>query len=392
MCRKPWCSARWIVKASVIVGSIAIGWGWAARAHAGDIRITLPRATHLTPVQQLNRNGVEEVRKHNYQKAEALFYKAYLLDPDDPFTLNNLGYISELEGQVDRAQSFYRLAKQQPTEAVIDQASSKQLQGRSIAEALAVKPGPLEIDHDNVEAVRLLSQRRAAEADLLLETALKIDPENVFTLNNLGVAREIEGESQQALKYYDEAAATGSKAAAVVTLDRSWRGKLATAMAAQNAKRLRNRIEKQPSPELQVAEFNLRGVYAVNRNDLSAANQDFRSAYALDPDNAFALNNIGYLAEMEGDPETAQFFYDRARDVAGKDTTVGLASRRSAEGLRLSQVASDSDNKVESLVDREREAYRRQQPPVVLYHRDNTPVEEAPPDSIPPPQSPVRPQ
>jgi len=46
----------------------------------------------------------------------------------------------------------------------------------------------------------------------------------------------------------------------------------------------------------------------MNRNELRAAQQDFLKAYALDPSNAFANNNIGYLSEIEGDRETAQFF------------------------------------------------------------------------------------
>ena len=53
--------------------------------------------------------------------------------------------------------------------------------------------------------------------------------------------------------------------------------------------------------------FNIRGVSALNRNDLAAAmDQDFRKA--LMPsirNNAFAVNNIGYLSEIEGDRETA---------------------------------------------------------------------------------------
>jgi tetratricopeptide (TPR) repeat protein len=70
---------------------------------AKDLKITIPRHSELTPVQRLNRDGVEAVQKKQYEKAEALFLKAYLYDPSDPFTLNNLGYISELQGELDRA-------------------------------------------------------------------------------------------------------------------------------------------------------------------------------------------------------------------------------------------------------------------------------------------------
>jgi len=132
----------------------------------------------------------------------------------------------------------------------------------------------------------------------------------------------------------------------------------------------------------QVAELNLRGVSAVNRNDLRSANDDFRKAYALDPNEAFTLNNIGYVSEMEGDRETAQFFYDRARQAGGANATVGVATRRTEEGRKLFAVAMDSNSRVESKVSQDRNAIRRQHEPVVLRRRDNSIVEEStqPPD------------
>jgi Flp pilus assembly protein TadD len=369
----------WKQRIIVVAGGLAIA---ALSAQAAELKLSVPRRSHLTPVQKLNREGVDAVRKHDNRKAEAIFYKAYLLDPDDPFTLNNLGYVAELEGQVDRAQQFYALAAKQPTDAVIEHASSSRVQGHSISEAAAIPNTSIQINHDNVEAVRLLEQGRAHEVDDMLQQTLKRDPQNVFTLNNLGVAKEMEGESQEALRYYDTAASLHSDARAIVTPSRNWRGKPAYQMAEQNARRLQDRLESQ-NLELQLAELNLRGVSAINRNDLKAADQNFRNAYALDPYNAFALNNIGYLAELQGDQETAQFFYDKARLASGAGATVGLASRRSAEGAKLFEVARDSDEKVETKVDRERELRRQKRDPIVLRHRDNTPVNENEQDSNP---------
>jgi len=370
---KPW----------VVAGIITITVGSVPRSFAGDVKITIPKRSHMTPVQRLNQEGVDAIKKHRYEKAETVFYKAYLLDPDDPFTLNNLGYISELKGQVDRALAFYALAGQQATDAVIDRATSKKVEGHSIKEALAIPDTPLQINHDNVEAVRLLSQGRAPEADLFLKQVLDKDPNNIFTLNNMGVAKEMEGDSQEALRYYDTAATSHSEAAAVVALSRSWRGKPVNEIAAQNARNLRNRLAKQESPELRVAALNVQGVSAVNRNDFAAANQAFRKAYALDPNNAFAVNNVGYLAEIEGDRETAQFFYDKAQTMAGPNAKVGLATRQSAEGAKLSQVAAQNDTKVEAKVQQERNLRRSQREPILLRRRDNTVVVEpaAPPSS-----------
>ncbi|MGA6983907.1 MAG: tetratricopeptide repeat protein [Candidatus Sulfotelmatobacter sp.] len=362
----------------VVAGVLGITFGWASQARAGELKITIPRRSHLTPVQRLNQEGVEEIQKRKYEKAESLFYKAYLLDPEDPFTLNNLGYISELKGQIDRALNFYSLAGQEATDAAIAKASLPRVKGRTLKEALAIPDLELQINHDNVEAVRLLAQSRGPEADLLLQKALNSDPNNVFTLNNMGVAKEMEGESQEALKYYDSAAAENSSADAIVTLNRSWRGKPVSEMAARNARDLRNKLDKEMTAQLQIAELNARGVAAVNRNELVTAEKDFRQAYTLDPNNAFAVNNFGYLAELEGDRETAQFFYDKAQTLSGANTPVGLASRSSAQGMKLSQVASGSDADVEAKLQQQRDARREHQQPVLLLRRDNTVVQEPP--------------
>ncbi len=306
-----------------------------------------------------------------------------MFDPDDAFTLNNLGYISELQGQVDRAQQFYSLAAEQSSDAVVDLSSKTQLRGQPMKAALAVTNEPLQVNHANVEAVRLLQQGRAPEADLLLQEVLKSDPKNVFTLNNMGVAKEMEGEQQEALRYFDEASRAGSDATAVVTTNPGWRGRQVSQMAQQNAKALREHLSHEQDLPEQVAELNLRGVSAVNRNDLHTADADFRKAYALDPGNAFTLNNIGYVAELEGDRETAEFFYEQARQAGGADATVGVATSRTAEGRKLFAVAEDNDTRVQAKVTQERDTFRRQQGPVALRRRDNSIVEDSVPAAAP---------
>lgn len=370
---------RWLLSVALIAASQSIP----ATAYAGDLKINIPRHSKLTPVQRLNREGVEAVRKHNYKKAEQCFYKAYLFDPDDAFTLNNLGYIAELQGQIDRAQQFYSLAAEQPSDAVVDLSSKNQLRGQPMRAALDLTNAPLQVNHANVEAVRLLQQGRAPEADLLLEEVLKTDPGNIFTLNNMGVAKEMEGEDQDALRYFDAAARAGSDATAVVTTNPSWRGRQVSQMAQQNAKALREHLSHEQDLSEQVAELNLRGVSAVNRNDLHIADADFRKAYSLDPSNAFTLNNIGYVAELEGDRETAEFFYEQARQAGGANATVGVATSRTAEGRKLFAVSEDNNARVETKVAAERDVLRRQEGPVALRRRDNSIVEDSVPTSNP---------
>ncbi|MGH9497958.1 MAG: tetratricopeptide repeat protein [Terriglobales bacterium] len=360
-------------------------------AYGGDLKITLPKRSHLTPVQRLNQEGVEAVQKHQYEKATALFYKAYLYDPDDPFTLNNLGYIAELDGQVDRAQHFYELASLQSTDAVIARASSSKLDGQPFEAAIkGVRDQPVEITRANVSAVHLLSQRRGSEAEALLRTALAVDPHDPFTLNNLGVAKEVEGDLKDALKYYKEAAETHSSQAVIVTYNRAWRGRSVSEMASESAGRLEQRIQSETVQE-RAALLNLEGVAAINRNDWQDADQNFRAAYSLDPNSAFSLNNIGYVAEMTDDPETAQLFYQKARQAQTAGARVDLATRQSAEGMKLFEVSGDNDQKVATEIAQAAQARRRESGPIELKHRDNTPVVESAepatpvaPQSVPP--------
>jgi len=174
-----------------------------APAAGGDVKvIKIPRRSELTPVQRLNRKGVEAVKKHDYRSAESLFYKAYLYDPADPFTLNNLGYVSELEGDLERANKFYTLAGEQGSNASIDLSNVEHLQGKPMRDALInLQDVPIRVNRTNIQAMRLLAQNRGFEAVALLKQNLPLAPQNAFTLNNLGVASEATGDLDSALRY-----------------------------------------------------------------------------------------------------------------------------------------------------------------------------------------------
>jgi hypothetical protein len=135
-------------------------------------------------------------------------------------------------------------------------------------------------------------------------------------------------------------------------------------------------MKDQDSVDAKVTWLNLRGVSAVNRNDWTSARQFFQQAYALDPSNAFSLNNLGYLAEMNGDSESAQVYYEKARASVRANVRVGYATRKSAEGRKLFQVADQSDQAVDINIAERRAERRRNPEPILLKHRDNTPVIE----------------
>jgi Flp pilus assembly protein TadD len=355
------------------------------------LKITLPRRSQLTPVQRLNREGVEAVRKHDYDKAGALFYKAYLYDPADPFTLNNLGYISEMEGQLERARRFYDLALKQSSNADIDRSSAKDLEGKPMRAALdGLEDLPMRVNRMNMNAMQLLVENRGFDAVGELNTTLSLDTQNAFTLNNLGVAHEAIGDYDNALKYYGQAAEQHSAEPVVVTLNEQWRGQPVSKMAAESARRLRKQLQNMNPAEARAVVFTMRGVSAANQNDWTTARENFLKAYSLNPRSAFSLNNRGYVAERDGDLETAQFFYEKARRAEDSSARVGLATQRFAEGRDLLTVATDSNQKVDSALEQYSQERRRETGPIELTPRGGGSElqEKQPSTPVPPAESP----
>jgi Flp pilus assembly protein TadD len=355
-----------------VIALVAMGafpHAWASDAH----RIMIPLRSRLSPVQRLNREGVAAVKKQQYDKAQSLFYKAYLYDPADPFTLNNLGYISEVQGQFERAHKFYELAAEQGSDANIDVTSQMHLKGQPMTAALVnLNERTMRANRMNIDAMRMLKQDRNFEAIDLLKQALALDPQNPFTLNNLGFANESVSDLESALKYYQDAGALGSNEPVAITLDKNWRGKSVGNMARTSAERLQKRMDTGDLTESKAVMYTLRGVHAENANDWTEARQDFLRAFALDPASAFSLNNRGYVAEREGDLETAQYFYEKARRANDANAKVGLATRLYAQGQALSAVASDSNEKVDNALDIYSRQRKRSSATVELTPRGGT--------------------
>jgi Flp pilus assembly protein TadD len=357
----------------------------AASLHAGDVRVPLPKKSKYTPVQKLNRDGVTAIEKHQYDKAKRLFYKAYLIDPNDPFTLNNLGYLAEMEGDGDRAQRFYQLASDQSSDAVIDKASNELVEGKPVsAVAGNAEAKGINVNRLNSQAIALLNKDRAPEADLVLQKALLIDARNPFTLNNLGYAKEKEGELSAAYQLYTAAANTNSGERIMIAANKDWRGREISSVARDNARKLDRRMHDGEDTESRVALLNLRGVSAFNRNDRRTARDYIQQAFKLDPTNAFTLNNMGFLAEMDGDRETADYYYDRARDANRNSARISLATRKDVEGKKIGEVAENTDNRVLNRMELEQQARQALGGPVMLRKRDNTPIVEPAQPAVPP--------
>ncbi len=341
-----------------------------AFATAGDLRISLPRNAPFTPVQNLNRDGVRQLNRGHETKARQLFYKAYLLDPNDPFTLNNLGYISELDGNADRALRFYALASRNQTEAVIDEASRPGLKGLPVNDAFGrLEDYKAQANRVNEQAIVLLEKGRLSETKALLKAALSRTPHDPFLLNNLGYVMEGEGDLESALNFYSAAASVNSHEVVLLALRPKSRGKPISEVAAQNARDVSAAIAKGEDTEASVARLNLRGVASLNDNNINAARTFFLQAYRLNSQNAFTLNNLGYISELAGDRESAQMYYQAARAGADASIRVTYSTRMDAEGRKLDDLAEDNQGGVDSVLKGIQEAKRRSGQPVHLIVR-----------------------
>jgi Flp pilus assembly protein TadD len=378
--------------------------GFASDLLASNLKIPLPsRRSVSTPSQKLNRDGVAELKHGHQEKAKRLFYRAYLLDPDDPFTLNNLGYVAELEGDADRALRYYALAARDHTDAVIDESSESALKGKPLDAAFRQvqgseqEVGKIEINKINERAIVLLQKGHVFEARNLLRSELPRHPRDPFLLNNLGYTMESVGDIEGALRFYSAAASVHSTQPVVLTPRVKWRGRPISEVANANAAALSEQIARGEGVEAATARLNLRGVAALNDNNPSAAREFFLQAYQRDAQNAFTLNNLGYITELAGDREAAEMYYEAARSGRDANDRVSYATRLDAEGRKIDNLANNNQLDVESTLKAIQETKRRERRPIELKRRDGVSVSSeqgatpVPPIALRPPALPALP-
>jgi Flp pilus assembly protein TadD len=353
---------------------------------AGDLHVPIPQRSISTPSQKLNWEGVAALKHGHREKAKRLFYKAYLLDPEDPFTLNNLGYIAELEGDADRALRYYALAARNHTDAIIDQSNVAALKGKPLDDVFRqVQDSDQEVSRLNERAIVMLEKGHVFEARNLLQSALPTYPRDPFLLNNLGYALEAVGDNEGALRCYSQAASLHSTQRVVVTPRSKMRGRPISEVAAANAAAVSEQIAKGEGVEAATARLNLRGVAALNDNNQVAARNFFLKAYKLDPQNAFTLNNLGYIAELDGDQESAESYYEAAQSGRDAKAKVTYATRRDAEGQKITTVADDNQGDVQAALKAMQQEKRNAHRPIELKHRDGSATGSDPESSPVPP-------
>jgi hypothetical protein len=170
----------------------------------------------------------------------------------------------------------------------------------------------------------------------------------------------------------------------VLTPRAKWRGQAISEVAKGNAVALNEQIARSEGVEAATARLNLRGVVALNDNNPAAAREFFLQAYQQDAQNAFTLNNLGYITELTGDRETAEMYYEAARSGRDANERVSYATRRDAEGRKIDNLAGDNQLDVESTLKAIQETKRRARRPIELKQRDVVSLSKEP-DAMPVP-------
>jgi len=374
--------ARRITLAGLVATQCLVGLNV---SFAGDVKIPIPRRGVSTPTEKLNREGVAELKRGHRDKAKQLFYKAYLFDPQDPFTLNNLGYVAELEGDAERALRYYELAEKDHTDAIIDRSSEASLKGKPLDAAFhQIEDADRSSSKISEQAIVLIQKGHVFEAKNLLVAALPAHPHDPFLLNNAGYTMESIGDLEGALRYYSAAASLHSTQLVIVTPRAKWRGKPISEIAAANARAINEQISRGEGVEAVTARLNLRGVAALNDNDPAGARAFFLQAYQRDAQNAFTLNNLGYISELQGDWESAESYYEASRSGRDANARVSYSTRKEAEGEKIDSLANNNQSSVETTLKTMQAVRRRGNQPVELIPRENAPAATQPATPVPP--------
>jgi hypothetical protein len=83
-----------------------------------------------TPSQEQLADSIQAYREGNVQKFIQMTKKAYETDPNDPYVINNMGVVNELEGNRTAALAKYKEAAQKAGDRMIRYSQSDKDQGK----------------------------------------------------------------------------------------------------------------------------------------------------------------------------------------------------------------------------------------------------------------------
>jgi tetratricopeptide (TPR) repeat protein len=107
-----------------------------AGENAEKARKELERSSDVEDqVARLNLRGVSAMNRNDHKAARDYFQQAYKLDPRNSFTINNMGFLSELEGDKETASSYYEQAENaRRSRAKVAVSTRPEAEGRAVGQ------------------------------------------------------------------------------------------------------------------------------------------------------------------------------------------------------------------------------------------------------------------
>jgi len=160
-----------------------------AGENAEKARKELARSNNVEDqVARLNLRGVSAMNRNDRKAARDYFQQAYKLDPKNSFTINNMGYLSELEGDKETAGSYYEQAENaRRSRARVAVSTRPEAEGRAVGQVAGQSNSLVD---NQMEAVAEAKRRGGAPPALRTrDNRIVIDkarPSNTTPSNNVG--------------------------------------------------------------------------------------------------------------------------------------------------------------------------------------------------------------
>jgi tetratricopeptide (TPR) repeat protein len=96
----------------------------------------------------------------------------------------------------------------------------------------------------------------------------------------------------------------------------------------------------------EIAKIQSDGIDYYVDGDIEAYKEEIRNAYEKDPDDPYAMNNMGVVYELEGDIPKAKEMYKKAADNAG-ERGIRKSSREGDKDRSLKEIAEENLKRIE---------------------------------------------
>jgi tetratricopeptide (TPR) repeat protein len=109
---------------------------------------------------RLNLRGVAALNDNHPSAAREFFLQAYQRDPSNAFTLNNLGYVSEMAGDQESAEMYYEAARSgRDANAKVSYATRRDAEGQKIDKLAQGNQGDVEATLKAIQEARRRNQK-----------------------------------------------------------------------------------------------------------------------------------------------------------------------------------------------------------------------------------------